>query len=295
MNWDDLRYFLGVARHGSLSAAAHALRVTQPTVGRRIAAFERELGTKLFVATRAGQDLSATGRELLVYAERMELDALAAERLSTGRDLGMRGNLSITASDWLVGAVLAPLIAPFSAQHPELELELVAEPRHLNLMRREVDIALRPSRFEDGDVVQRRVAVVAFGLYASEAYLARHGLPNFGNRCAGHRLIAMSSALTKIPDLEWLPALTSNASVAIRSNGREAMATLASAGVGIACLPRLLGDKQPRLRLLRPPTSAPERSLWLGVHRDLRRLPRVRAALSFLADAIERIRPALAP
>jgi DNA-binding transcriptional LysR family regulator len=295
LNWDDLRFFLAVARLGSHSAAARALGVTQPTIGRRMAAFEREGGTKLFVATRLGQDLSATGRELRVHAERMELDALAAERSSVGRDLGVRGKLSITASEWLVGAVLAAQLAPFTALHPELELELVAEPRQLSLLRREVDIALRPSRFEDADVVQRKVAVISFGLYASEAYLARHGRPDFARRCEGHRLIAMSPTLTKIPDLEWLPPLTGKAFVAMRSNGREAMATLASAGVGITCLPRLIGDRTPNLRLLQTPGAAPARPLWLGAHRDVRGLPRVRATLGFLADAIGRLQPALAP
>jgi DNA-binding transcriptional LysR family regulator len=162
-------------------------------------------------------------------------------------------------------------------------------------MRREVDLALRPSRFEDDDVVQRKLATIAFGLYASEAYLARYGQPDFARRCEGHRLIAMSAGLTKIPDLEWLPPLTGKSFISVRSNGREAMATLASAGVGIACLPRLIGDRSPRLRLLRPPGAAPERPLWLGVHRDLRGLPRVRATITFLAAAFERARAALAP
>jgi DNA-binding transcriptional LysR family regulator len=162
-------------------------------------------------------------------------------------------------------------------------------------MRREVDIALRPSRFEDDAVVERKVAVVSFGLYASEAYLARYGQPDFDRRCEGHRLIAMSTALTKIPDLAWLPPLTGKAFIALRSNGREAMATLASAGLGMACLPRLIGDRTPRLRLLNPPSAAPERPLYLGVHKDLRSLPRVRATLGFLADAIARVRRTLAP
>jgi DNA-binding transcriptional LysR family regulator len=295
MNWDDLRVFLAVARHGSHSAAARVLGVTQPTIGRRMAAFERQLGAKLFVATRLGQELSRTGRELRVHAERMELEALAAERSSTGRDLGVRGKVSVTASEWLVDAVLAAQIAPFIARHPELELELVAEARHLNLMRREVDIALRPSRFEDEDVVQRKVAVISFGLYASEAYLGRYGQPDFSRQCDGHRLIAMSSALTKVPDLEWLPPLTGKAFVALRSNGRQAMATLASTGIGIACLPRLIGDGSPNLRRLHPPGAAPSRPLWLGVHSDVRGLPRVRATFSFLADILERLRPRLAP
>jgi len=295
MNWDDLRFFLAVARHGSHSAAARVLGVTQPTIGRRMAAFERELGAQLFVATRLGQELSPTGRELRVHAERMELDALAAERASVGRDLGIRGKVSITASEWLVGGLLAPELAPFAARHQELELELIAEPRHLSLMRREVDVALRPSRFEDDDVVQRKVGVIAFGLYAAEQYLACHGQPNFERQCEGHRLIAMSTSLTKIPDLEWLPALTHEAFVAMRCNGREAMATLASAGVGIACLPRLLGDRSPNLQRLPTPVPAPVRPLWLGVHRDARSLPRIRTTIAFLTDVIDQQRPLLAP
>src|SRR6478736_1733902 len=295
LNWDDLRFFLAVARHGSHSGAARALGVTQPTVGRRMAAFERQLSAKLFVATRLGQELSATGRELRVHAERMELDALAAERASEGRDLGIRGKVSVTASEWLVGGLLAPQLAPFVARHQELELELIAEPRHMSLMRREIDLALRPSRFEDDDVVERKVGLISFGLYASEAYLARHGQPDFARHCEGHRLIAMSTTLTKIPDLEWLPNLTQRAFVAMRCNGREAMATLASAGVGIACLPRLLGDRSASLRLLRPPGAAPARPLWLGVHRDTRSLPRIRAAIAFLTEVIERLRLSLAP
>jgi len=186
-------------------------------------------------------------------------------------------------------------MAPLTLRHPELELELVAEPRHLSLMRREVDIALRPSRFEDDAVVQRKVALISFGLYASEAYLARHGQPDFSRRCDGHRLIAMSSTLTKIPDLEWLPPLTGKALVTMRCNGREAMATLASAGIGIACLPRLIGDRAPNLRRLPHPGAAPARPLWLGVHRDVRALPRVRATFGFLAETLEQLRAALGP
>jgi DNA-binding transcriptional LysR family regulator len=249
---------------------------------------EAKLGTKLFVATRLGQEVSHSGRELVVHAEQMELSALAAERSSLGRDSGMRGSVCVTATEWMVGGVLAPLVAPFTAKHPELELELLADVRHLSLMRREADIALRVSRFEDGEVVQRKVGVVAFGLYASDSYLARHGMPSFSTGCPGHRLIAMSQSLGKVPDVEWLPGLTFAAHVALRTNGREPMATLASAGAGMACLPRLVGDRTAGLRLLRTPSAAPERALWLGVHRDARKVPRIRATAAFLAQALAR-------
>jgi DNA-binding transcriptional LysR family regulator len=132
-------------------------------------------------------------------------------------------------------------------------------------------------------------------LYASDSYLAERGVPDFSESCAGHRLICMSESLTKIPDLEFLPALTSKASVVVRTNGREPMARMAAAGVGIACLPRFLGDATPSLRLLTTPAPAPTRKLWLGCHRDVRAMPRVRATLSFISEGFSRLRPALCP
>lgn len=295
LDWDDLRYFLAVARAGSLSAAAHTLGVTQPTVGRRIAALQRRLGAKLFTPTASGQALSATGLRLLPHAERMDVEGLAAERATSGRDSGLRGRVRITASEWMIGTVLGPMLRPFVSLHPELELELVADIRHLSLTQRDADLAIRPSRFEQQDVVQRELAVVAFGLYASDSYLAELGAPDFGRQCEGHRLIAMSETMTKIPDVDWLPGLSANARVVTRTNGREPMVTMAAAGIGMACLPRFLGDRAPNLRLLATPSPGPERQLWLGCHRDVRAIPRVKASVAFLAEVFARIRPALRP
>jgi DNA-binding transcriptional LysR family regulator len=295
LDWDDIRYFLAVSREGSLSAAAHTLGVTQPTVGRRITALQRRLGAKLFIPTARGQTLSASGRRLLPHAERMEVEGLAAERVTSGTDAGLRGRVRVTASEWLIGAVLGPMLRPFVARHPELELELLADVRHLSLTRRDADVAIRPSRFEQQEVVQRELAVVAFGLYASDSYLAELGSPDFARQCEGHRLIAMSEALTKIPDVEWLPGLTAKASVVVRTNGREPMARMAAAGVGIAGLPRFLGDATPDLRLLPAPSAGPKRQLWLGCHRDVRAIPRVKACIAFLSEGLGRLRPAFYP
>src|SRR3954471_1067245 len=145
LDWDDLRYFLAVAREGSLSAAAQTLGVTQPTVGRRITALQRRLGAKLFLPTATGQALSSSGRRLLPHAERMETEGLAAERVTSGRDAGLRGRVRVPASDGMIGAVLGPMLRPFVSRHPELELELVADVRHLSLVRGDADVAIRPS------------------------------------------------------------------------------------------------------------------------------------------------------
>jgi len=294
LDWDDLRLFLAVSRGGSLSAAARTLGLTQPTVGRRMTAFERKLGAKLFARHAAGRTLTRTGQRLLEHAQQMELDALSAERLASGRDAGLRGRVTLTATEWMLRNVVGPHLAPFLAEHRELEIELVAEARHVNLARGEADLAIRPSRFEHHAVFEREVAAISFGLYASDSYLALHGAPDFSKRCAGHTLIAMSESLTRVPDVAWLPQVASEARVTARTNGREPMVTMAVAGLGIACLPRFVGDATPGLRLL-PAPSAPVRKLWLGAHRDARAIPRVRATSDFLAEVFARLRPALAP
>lgn len=295
IDWDDLQFYLAVARHGTLSAAARTLRVTQPTAGRRIAAFEKKLGAKLFERTAAGFVPTDVGRAVLAHAEQMQAHALSAENLAAGRDAGIAGRVRITASEWFIRSVLGPALAPYSARYPGVCLELIADARHLSLVKREADIALRLSRFTQREIVQREVAVVAFGLYASDAYLARHGTPDFARGCEGHVLIAMTDDMNNIVDLAWLPPLAAKARTAFRTNGREPMATLAAAGIGIACLPRFLGDTTPGLRLLSTPTPAPERPLWLGVHRAARATPRIRVTLDSIRESLERLRPALRP
>jgi DNA-binding transcriptional LysR family regulator len=295
LDWDDLQFFLAVARHGTLSAAARTLAVTQPTVGRRIAAFEARLGAQLFVRASAGWTLSAVGRSVLAHAERMQEQALLAESVARGRDAGVSGAVVITASEWVIRSVLGPALGPLLSQHPKLSLDLVAEAKHLSLVKREADIALRPSRFSHQDVLARAVAVIEFGLYASDAYLARHGRPDFGGGAPGHRFIAMTAGAGNVVERDWLPPMAASGRVTVRSNGREPMATMAAAGIGIACLPRFLGAATPGLRSLATPTPAPRRQLWLGIHRAARATPRIRVTVDFLAHSFARTLGSLQP
>ena len=293
--WDDLRFFLAVAEHGTLSAAAKVLKVTQPTVGRRVAGMEQQLGAALFVRNSTGFVLTDAGRGMLDHAEAMRDHAARAESGASGRDLGVEGRVRITASEWVIRSVLAPTLAPLLQRHPRLEIELLADARHLNLVKREADIALRPSEFHHDSVFQRAVATIEFGLYASDAYLARHGLPDFENGCAGHVFIDMSDELATVVDRSWLPPLVSRAHVGVRCNGREPMAALAAAGLGFVALPCFLGDAAPGLRRLTTPGERPQRKLWLGVHRAARHTPRIRVAAEFLARSLGQLRRALNP
>lgn len=293
-DWDDLRFFLAIARAGSMSAAAKVLEVAQPTVGRRLAAFERSIGSKLFVAVPGGQMLTETGQRMIAHAEKIEEEVFTALHRASGRDTKVTGTVRVTASEWLVDRVVAPLVGPLTERYPELEIELMSESRHVNLLRREADIALRPSRFEHQDIVEREVAKIAFGLYASERYLDVHGEPRFEDGCRGARLVAMPQSFRKIPDLEWLPRFCANALVVARANGRLAMAALAQGGVGMTVLPVLIGDAAPTLRRLSPPAPGPQRRLFASVHGDARDVPRVRVTLNHLASGIARLKSALA-
>jgi DNA-binding transcriptional LysR family regulator len=293
VDWDDLRFFLAVARRRTLSAAAHDLRVTQPTVGRRIAAFEHRLEARLFVRGSDGFALSAAGAQILAHAEHMEREALAAERGVSGRDLGLRGVVRVTASEWLVTSVLSPMLGELLARHPQLELALVADQRHLNLSRREADIALRPRRFPHAAVVQRRAATLGFGLYAAPRYLAAHGAPAAGDG-RRHAVIAMVEGVGDVAR-DWLAAVLPGARCAVRCNGRDAMVALVAAGIGLACLARVVGDATPALHRVAMPEPPPSPALWLGVHRDARSVPRVRAVASYLVERLRAMQPALAP
>jgi DNA-binding transcriptional LysR family regulator len=284
VDWDDYRFFLAVARQGTLSAAARELAVTQPTVGRRIAALERRLGAKLYVRKPDGFTLSDAGKQMLAHSEGIEREVLAAELRVSGRDVGLHGVVRITASEWLCTSAIAPMLQELLARHPRLEIEIVADQRHLNLARREADIALRPRRFEHAGIVQRKIAPIEFSLYAAPRYIATHGLPRAGDG-AGHVLIGMVDGVGDVVR-EWLASALPNSARSVRTNGRDAMLSLVKAGVGIACLARVVGDELPGLERLplTPPPPAP--MLWLGMPRDLRSTPRVRAVADLVVDKL---------
>ena len=285
MDWDDLRYFLAVARAGTLSAAARVLDVTQPTVGRRIDAFEKRLGSRLFQRTPAGFVTTPVGEAIRASCERMESEAIYAERHALGRDEGLEGRVRVTASEWIAVRVLGAALAPLLARNAGLSIDIVADARHLNLVKGEADLALRPSTFRQQTVYQRRLGQLDFALYASAAYVAEQRASQFADQ-TGHTMIAMADDVGDVARA-WLAANAKRARVVARTNGREQMATLAAAGVGLAVLPRIVGDATPGLQRVPTVVALPRPTLWLGVHRDVRALPRVRATITALAKGFQ--------
>ena len=274
MDWSDIRVFLAIAREGSLGAAAGHVGQNQPTMGRRLRTLEAALGNKLFQRTTAGFTLTDEGAALLPRAERMEEEALAIERQISGQAHHLEGVLRITSIEWFGGFVLGPLLAVFAALHPRITIELLTEQRFLSLSRREADLAFRFGPFDEPDVVSRKLMQLRYGAYI------RKGLkhPNAGDG-AGASLMALDSTFSGTPDDTWLQTMLPNARTTFRCNSRSVQASMCAEGAGIAVLPCAIGDALDGLERLRLGDEPPQRDVWIGYHRDLGRLARLRALL----------------
>lgn len=281
MEWSDLRLFLAIAREGTLVAAARTLALTQPTMGRRLRALEEAVGHPLFQRTRGGFVLTDDGATLLSHAERMEEEALAIERRLAGQAQQLEGTLRITSSDWFGAHVLAPVLADFSVLHPRVAIELLTDARFLDLSRREADVAFRIRPFDDADVVSRKLLRMRYGVYLRRG-LAR---PVVGDG-AGSALIALDAAFAGTPDDSWLQAMLPKAHVTFRSNSRDVQARMCALGLGVAVLPVPLGDRTDGIERIDLGAEPPGRDTWIGYHRDLRRLARLRALLDLVIERL---------
>lgn len=286
MDWNDLRDFLAISRHRTLSAAADALGVQQSTMGRRLKALEARVGAKLLQRTSSGFVLTAAGEAILNSVERIETETQAVERAISGKDVRLEGIVRLAAVEDLTVQILTPILAEFYAQYPGITLELITDMRELSLLNGEVDVALRLSRFTQSELVARKVADCAFGVYASAAYLEARGWPDFARGAADHRLLLPPQELNGSPQAHWLASMTEAARIALRANSFAMLVAASESGMGVVCLPRFLGDAA-ALTLLETPTAAPTRELWLGVHPDLRAAPRFRAITEFLAAGLK--------
>ncbi|MGO4764185.1 LysR family transcriptional regulator [Cupriavidus sp. 2KB_3] len=280
-DWSDLRIFLAIARAGTLGAAARKLGLSQPTMGRRMRALEATVGHMLFHRTRNGFMLTEEGTAVLAYAERMEEEALGLTRELAGTDNALTGLLRVTSSDWFGIHVLTPVFARFLAQHPRVSLELVTDSRQYSLARREADLAFRITPFEEPDVIQHKLMHMDYALYGHIDLEA----PRAGDG-DGIVLISMDSAFGTLPDVAWTTRILPRANTAFRSNNRSVQARMCAERGGFAVLPCPLGDVTPGLRRIDLGEAPPGRDVWLGCHRDLRRLARLRALMALTIECL---------
>ena len=277
MNWDDLRYFVALARAGSLSAAARNLKTEHTTVARRVAALEASLAVKLFERAAKGYRLTAQGEEFAELAYRIEGGVFGIERLADASDAGIAGVVRVSAPPAIASYYLTEKLALLRQAYPGIIVELIGDSRAANLSRREADIAVRLFQPEDGAMVGRRIGAFAHGLYGAKPYLAA---TSDGDR----QYLGYDDSLEHVPQQQWVLSLAAPRALAFRSNELACLHQAIVAGVGLGALPRFIGDADERLQRVPMRNEAEAtREIWLLVHSDLRRSPRVRVVLDHLA------------
>jgi DNA-binding transcriptional LysR family regulator len=291
IDWDDLQYVLAVADAGSLAAAATALRVNRTTVLRRINAFERRQGVRLFDRLASGYVLTDAGDELLAAARTLEDTIVTLERKLAGQDQRLEGTLRLTTTDTLLASVLAAPLVAFREAHPGITLEISQSNAMLDLSKRDADVAIRPVVAPPESLMGRRIAPIAFAVYGSPSYLATDiAASELGN----HRWIAPDDTLATTSVARWMQSRIKAAARVLRLDSLLAMRELCAAGGGLTALPCYLGDTDARLVRASEPIAEMATALWVLTHPDLAHTARIRLFNDFISSALKRERSLLA-
>jgi len=287
IGWELYRSFLAVLDEGSLSGAARALGVAQPTVGRHVAALEKALGIALFTRSQLGLMATEAGLSLRIYAESMQSTAAALERAAASQGTGVRGTVRITASDVIGVEVLPPIITRLRDQHPDLAVELVLTDRVQDLLRREADIAVRMLRPRQELLVARRIGEIEVGLHAHKRYVARHGAPSTIADLAKHSLIGFDQTTAFVRGAGKALAAWRRDAFAMRTDNNLAQLALIRSGAGIgACQAAIARRDDSMVRILPKQFSLPLET-WITMHEDLRNSPRCRVTFDALVKGLQ--------
>jgi DNA-binding transcriptional LysR family regulator len=294
-DWDDLRFFLAVARAGRLTVAARRLGADHATVSRRISALESALKAKLFERRPQGYALTEHGERLLAKAETMETQALAVSSEIGGADLALSGTVRIGTPDGFGTMFLAPRTAGFAAQYPDLEIQIVAMPRLLSLSKREADVAVSLAPPKEGKIVARKLTDYRLGLYATAEYLGRHPAIGAPEDLHAHEMIGYIDDLIFTPELDYLDEVCKGLRPRLQSSNLLAQMQATLAGAGICVLPHFVASLDPRLVPVLPGRVGITRSFFLIVHSDLKDVARIRATMDFLVREVRAARALFIP
>ena len=285
-DWNQAKAFLATAEEGSLSAAARALRLTQPTVGRQIAALEEALGVVLF--DRVGRSLSLTpsGLELLDHVRAMGEAAGLVSISASGRSQSIEGQVCITATYVMSSYFLPAVIARLREMAPEIEVEILASNAIQDLRRREADIAIRHVRPEQPDLIARLIRETTGHLYASTAYLDRHGRPESAADLTDATFVGFDNPERAITYLNAFGLSLTRRNFRIITNNSIAGWEMVKLGLGIGAMAKELADITPGVEALIPEQVAIPIPIWLTTHRELHTSRRIRLVFDLLAEAL---------
>jgi DNA-binding transcriptional LysR family regulator len=282
-SWDLYRTFLDVVRDGSLSAAARRIGLTQPTVGRHIAALERSIGAALFTRSQRGLLPTRAALELVPHAETMAAAEAAFRRAASGEASVVGGSVRVTASEIMGCEVLPPMLARFCAAYPAIEVELAVSNRVQDLLRRDADIAVRTGRPTQAALIARKIGTAHIGLFAHRAYVKARGLPKNVADLAHHRLIGFDRDSTSFGAVGDTGMGITRDTFGFRTDSDPAQLAALRAGIGIAGCQAQIAARESQLIPVLPDKISFRLEIWLAMHEDLRATQRVRLMFDHLA------------
>ena len=289
MDWNDLRYFLAVTNEGSTLAAGRALRVSQTTVARRIAALEEALGLTLFEKRQAGYVLTPAGEALIDRARQVEAATDGFSEASAALVRDTSGMVRITTQEIFANTLLAPMLKELHERHPEIVIEIDTQQELLDLGAGEADISLRSTGSEQpSGIVGRSLCVDDWTLYCSRDYADLHGVPRTREELKKHAIIGGGGGKLWLHYEAWLRSLGLEGQVAMHHATSTGLLTAVRSGFGIAVLPCIVADAEPDLVRCIPPRDNHNRQMWLLTHERVRHTPRVRAVIDFLYERLTR-------
>lgn len=284
MDWDNLRYFLELARAGTLVGAARRAGVEHTTVARRIQALEKQMGTPLFSREASGHRLTEAGRQLLPAIEAMEAAVVGVERTAPANAAasGLSGLVRVGATEGFGTMILAPYLADFTRQHPGLSIDLLALPRLLHLSRREADIVISLERPSRGSVIVTKLADYTLCLYGQREYLARKPLVSTREDLRHHAFVNYVDDLLFTKELQLIDKLHQPERFAFRSTSITAQYEAVRIGAGLAVLPAFLADRDPVLSRVLPDEAVFTRTFWMSMPQEAKHQARIQAVWEFL-------------
>lgn len=292
-DWNDLKYLLAVARHGSTIAAGKALGTSQSTVHRRLEQLERKLGQALVTRQSSGYRLTEYGMTLLPFAERIEAAVADFSRRAGDAEQDMKGVIRVTCPEPIIARMSkSGLIDRFHERHPNLRVEFITSDRYLDLSKGEVDVAFRSGDTDD-ELIGRKIADSLWAVYASHGYIERHGRPERVEDLPQHLIAGFDETLANHRAATWLTQVAPGARMPVRSNSVLGLVSAVKSGAGLGPLPTALGDAEPDLVRVLGPIPELARSWRLLTHPDIRRVPRIAAFFDYIVEQREALKSIL--
>ncbi len=290
-DWNDLKFFLAVARHGSTIAASKALRTSQSTVQRRLSELEMKIGRELATRQPTGYRLTPFGGRLLPLAERVEAAIETFEQCITGEVREEAGIIRMTCPEPIIPRLL-PIIEQFHALHPQIRVEFVTSDRYLDLTKGEAEVALRSGDTED-ELIGRKIADSIWAVYASHSYIDQYGKPERPEDLDRHRLVSLDQPMSKHRLVTWLSNVAPNATIVGRNNSILGLLQAVKSGLGVSALPVPMAEQHDELVRLFGPVAELGRSWRLLTHPDLRRTKRISLFFDYIIENREALKPIL--